>query len=338
MNDDSPNAPVSPDDLAAYALDAHDADDAAAIAAHLDASPDDGRREQDLRSAAGEFAAAVVNEVTPAPGLRSRVLAEARRRREPAAVVAGSSPIDVHRVEVGAGDPAAARPDGRRLGPPGRPARARRLDRSRRRGPPGRQRDAAGPPAGSARCPASPRPPPTTRGAPPRPMPGTPVDRRRWQSPSWRRPPRRRPRKSPPGARPASTSRSTGGAAAPRRGLLCWCAPSRRGPTPTISVGPSGQAWSSRRRRRCSRWPMRRAASCRGRSPSAGGCAPDDWCDSDSPTSATPRWDVDLGAVGGVRPAGDDAVDAEIVTEAVAVCRGISARLDPRELDLRRRR
>ena len=43
-------------------------------------------------------------------------------------------------------------------------------------------------------------------------------------------------------------------------------------------------------------------------------------------------WDVDLGAVGGVRPAGDDAVDAEIVTEAVAVCRAISARLDPREL------
>ena len=51
-----------------------------------------------------------------------------------------------------------------------------------------------------------------------------------------------------------------------------------------------------------------------------------------SPTSAAPRWDVDLGVVGGVRPAGDDAVDAEIVTEAVAVCRAISARLDPREL------
>jgi catechol 2,3-dioxygenase-like lactoylglutathione lyase family enzyme len=38
------------------------------------------------------------------------------------------------------------------------------------------------------------------------------------------------------------------------------------------------------------------------------------------------------GAVGGVRPAGDDAADAEIVTEAVAVCRGTSARLDPRDL------
>jgi uncharacterized protein (TIGR03083 family) len=59
------------------------------------------RREQDLRFAAGEFAAAVVHDVTPAPELRPRVLAEARRRREPAAVVAGASPIDVHRVELG---------------------------------------------------------------------------------------------------------------------------------------------------------------------------------------------------------------------------------------------
>jgi uncharacterized protein (TIGR03083 family) len=43
-------------------------------------------------------------------------------------------------------------------------------------------------------------------------------------------------------------------------------------------------------------------------------------------------WDVDLGAVGAVRPAGDDAVDAEIVTEAVAFCRGVSARVAPCEL------
>ena len=43
-------------------------------------------------------------------------------------------------------------------------------------------------------------------------------------------------------------------------------------------------------------------------------------------------WDVDLGAVGWVRPAGDDAVDAEITTTAAAVCRGISARLDAGEL------
>ena len=37
-------------------------------------------------------------------------------------------------------------------------------------------------------------------------------------------------------------------------------------------------------------------------------------------------WDIDLGPAGAVRPAGDDAVDAEIVTEAAAICRGISAR------------
>ena len=43
-------------------------------------------------------------------------------------------------------------------------------------------------------------------------------------------------------------------------------------------------------------------------------------------------WDVDLGAVGGVRPAGNDAVDTEIVAAAATVCRCISARIDPREL------
>ena len=58
---------ISPDDLAAYALDAHDAAGAAVIAAHLDTSPDAVRREQDLRSAAGEFAAAIVDEVSPRP-------------------------------------------------------------------------------------------------------------------------------------------------------------------------------------------------------------------------------------------------------------------------------
>ena len=100
MNDESQEPPISPDNLAAYALDTHDAEGAAIIAAHLDVSPDAVRREQDLRSAAGEFAAAVVSDVMPAPDLRSRVLAEARRRRAPAAVVAGSSPIDVHPVEL----------------------------------------------------------------------------------------------------------------------------------------------------------------------------------------------------------------------------------------------
>ena len=43
-------------------------------------------------------------------------------------------------------------------------------------------------------------------------------------------------------------------------------------------------------------------------------------------------WDVALGAVVGVRPAGDDIVDAEIVADAVSVCRTIGARVDPRQL------
>jgi uncharacterized protein (TIGR03083 family) len=43
-------------------------------------------------------------------------------------------------------------------------------------------------------------------------------------------------------------------------------------------------------------------------------------------------WDVDLGAAGGVRPSGDDVVDVEIVTAAVAMCRAVSARLDPCDL------
>ena len=70
MNDEFPTPPISPDDLAAYALDAHDAEDAAAIAAHLDTSPDAVRREHDLRAAAGEYASAVVDEVAPDPDLR----------------------------------------------------------------------------------------------------------------------------------------------------------------------------------------------------------------------------------------------------------------------------
>ena len=89
MNDEFPTAPISPDDLAAYALDAHDAEDAAAIAAHLDTSPDAVRREHDLRAAAGEYASAVVNDVAPppsfAPASSARPAgAERRRRRSPA--------------------------------------------------------------------------------------------------------------------------------------------------------------------------------------------------------------------------------------------------------------
>jgi uncharacterized protein (TIGR03083 family) len=97
---DDPRPPVSADDLAAFALDAHDPDEAAAIAAHVRAVPAAARRERALRSAAGEVAAAVVADVPPGGGLRARVLGEALSRRDAAAVVAGASPIDVHRVEL----------------------------------------------------------------------------------------------------------------------------------------------------------------------------------------------------------------------------------------------
>ena len=121
-----------------------------------------------------------------------------------------------------------------------------------------------------------------------------------------------------------------GGRAATR--WRCWCGPSRRGPTPTTSAGPSAPAWwipppaslLTMAHTACGLVPTMLAARgvhhpgrlVRFRFTDLGGAA----------------WDVDLGAVGGVRPAGDDAVDTEIVTEAAAVCRGISARIDPREL------
>jgi uncharacterized protein (TIGR03083 family) len=100
MSDDLPGVPATPDDVAAYALDALEAEDHAAVTAHLRATPDAARRERALRSAAGEFAGAVVEDVPPPADLRSRVLTEARRRRVPAVAVAGASPIEVHRVEV----------------------------------------------------------------------------------------------------------------------------------------------------------------------------------------------------------------------------------------------
>ncbi|HET6951124.1 MAG TPA: maleylpyruvate isomerase N-terminal domain-containing protein, partial [Acidimicrobiales bacterium] len=100
MNDDLPPMPTSIDDLAAYALDAHDPADDLAIAAHLDATPGAARWERTLRDAAGEYAAALSTEVAPPDDLRARVLATARRRRPPAAVRAGATPLDVHRVEL----------------------------------------------------------------------------------------------------------------------------------------------------------------------------------------------------------------------------------------------
>jgi uncharacterized protein (TIGR03083 family) len=43
-------------------------------------------------------------------------------------------------------------------------------------------------------------------------------------------------------------------------------------------------------------------------------------------------WDVDLRGVAGVRPAGNDGVDAELITDATSLCRVVSARVDPGRL------
>jgi hypothetical protein len=45
-------------------------------------------------------------------------------------------------------------------------------------------------------------------------------------------------------------------------------------------------------------------------------------------------WDVDLGVVGSVRPAGDGEADAELSMTALAFCRGISARVRPRDIEV----
>jgi uncharacterized protein (TIGR03083 family) len=100
MNDELPPTPASLDDVAAYALDAHEPEDGLAIEAHLEAAPGAARWERTLRAAAGELAAVGTVEVPPPAGLGHRVLAEARRRRPSTPVVAGASPIEMHRVEL----------------------------------------------------------------------------------------------------------------------------------------------------------------------------------------------------------------------------------------------
>jgi uncharacterized protein (TIGR03083 family) len=100
MNDELPPTPASLDDLAAYALDAHEPEDGLAIEAHLEAASGAARWERTLRAAAGELAAVGTVEVPPPAGLGDRVLAEARRRRPSTPVAAGASPIEMHRVEL----------------------------------------------------------------------------------------------------------------------------------------------------------------------------------------------------------------------------------------------
>jgi uncharacterized protein (TIGR03083 family) len=330
MNDESLNPPVSPDDLAAYALDAHDAEDAAAIAAQLAASPGDVRREQDLRSAAGEFAAAVVDDVTPAPALRSRVLAEARRR-EPAVTVAGASPIDVHRVEV---------------------ARAILLlrdltvdDWTRPVDPPEMAgwtvHDVVVHLLANESLLAS------QLGVPAPGIPETATDNEgrtvQAQARHASRPPADAVAELEAAAEAADTEVVArgearldeaidwwGGRAATWVPLLVrafetWThADDIRRAIGADMVVPPPASLLTMAHAGCGFVPSMLAARgayhpgriVRFRFTDLGGAA----------------WDVDLGAVGGVRPAGGDAIDAELITEAAAVCRCISARVDPQQL------
>lgn len=86
--------PAALDDLAAYAVDAHDPEDAPAIEAHLLAAPAAARWERLLRAAAGEYAAVRTREISPPPALRRRVLDAALARRAPAgAATAPAGPV-----------------------------------------------------------------------------------------------------------------------------------------------------------------------------------------------------------------------------------------------------
>jgi len=331
MNDQSPMTPVSPDDLAAYAIDAHEAAHADDIAARLHASPDAVRREQDLRSAAGEFAAAVVEDVAPRPALRSRVLAEARRRRRPVEAVAGSSPIDVHRTELARAilllrdltiDDWSRPVDPRefagwtvhdvvvhlvanqslladQLGV-AVPGVAETDTDNEGRTAQARARHAGRPPAhavaeleAAAECTDKEL---TRRGE----------------------------------ARLNEPIASWGGRAATRVAVLVrafetWThADDIRRAIGAEMVDPPPASLLTMAHTACGFVPSMLATRgahhpgrlVRFRFSDLGGAA----------------WDVDLGAVGAVRPAGDGAVDAEIVAEAAAICRSISARIDPREL------
>ena len=331
MNDESPRSRVSADDLAAYALDAHDADEVAAIAAHLDANPDAVRREQDLRSAAGEFAAAFVDEVVPAPELRFRVLAEARRRRAPAAVIAGASPIDVHRVEV---------------------ARAILLlrdltvdDWARPVDPP----ELAGWTVHDVvvHLVANQSLLADRLGVPVSGIPETATDNEGRTAQARVRHAGRRPAfavaELEAAARATDTELAVRGEARLDEPVDWW---GQRVSTRLAVLVRAFETWThtddirraigagvvdpppasllTMAHAACGLVPMMLATRgtyqagrfVRFRFTDLGGAG----------------WDIDLGAVGGVRPAGDDAVDAEFVTEAAAVCRCISARLDPCEL------
>ena len=105
MNDDIPT-PEDLDDLAVYALDAHDPDEAADIESYLLTNAPAADWERDLRDAAGAYGAAETPEAAPPPGLRDRVLAAALAARppgEPAGTACAAaelpSSVEVARIE-----------------------------------------------------------------------------------------------------------------------------------------------------------------------------------------------------------------------------------------------
>ena len=331
MNEEFARDPLSPDDLAAYAIDAHDAEHAVGIAAHLDTRPDAVRWEQVLRSAAGEFAAAVVRDVTPDPGLRSRVLAAARQRREPAAVVAGASPIEVHRVEL---------------------ARAILLLRDL-----------------TVDDWAEPVDPPEFAGwtvhdvvvhlmaneslfasqlaVPVSGIPETATDNvgrtAQAQARHAGRPPARAVAELEAAAEATSAEVMIrgearlyepidwwGGRAATWIALLvrafeAWThADDIRRAIGADMVNPPPASLLTMAHGACGFVPSMLAAR--------GSFHPGRLIRFRFTDLGDAAWDIDLGTVGGVRPAGDDAVDAEIITEAAAACRSVSARIDPCQL------
>lgn len=100
MNDQQQPADPTLDDLAVFALDAHDPAEEGAIAAYLRAVPGAARWERTLRDVAGELAAAAAPDTGPPGDLGARVLRTATARRPAAPRVAGASPVEVHRVEL----------------------------------------------------------------------------------------------------------------------------------------------------------------------------------------------------------------------------------------------
>jgi uncharacterized protein (TIGR03083 family) len=328
MNNETHEPPISSDDLAAYALDAHDAEGAAAIAAHLDASPAAVRQEQDLRSAAGEFAAAIVDEVAPPPDLRSRVLAEAGRRRAPAEVIAGSSPIDVHRIEM---------------------SRVVLLlrdltmdDWTRPVDPP----EFAGWTVHDVvvHLVANESLLAFHLGVPVSGIPETAIDNEGRTAQARARHAGRSPAQAvaelEAAAEATATEIAARGEARLDEPIVWW---GRRSPTQLVVLVRAFETWTHAddiRRAIGAGMVIPPPASLLTMAHTACGFVP---------TTLAARggfhpgrvvrfrfadlgdaaWDVDLGPAGGVRPAGDDAVDAEIVTGAADLCRGISARLDP---------